>query len=299
MNNYVEKAPRRLVALLLGSALAVGGVFFYNKMYDSNKKAEIVNLQPVKSSSDNIIPAPSFDEAKRESSKRQQFLDYLLRTNTIPYCDGIVYDGDSSRASEYMYKSLVSNGFDKEQARIIRSAFKIKTDGKFDLMVPSFIDYRGKGLHTKIFVGKDVFEGNESNYLTSEDLRHMIVSNGGRQTEIYSKGSDHISTEELTKGLKEGTFREEILDNISRLDSFGRDVVSMKSGKFKVSQIYSNEVNVLFLHSSVSLIKNSQSASPLELSAIQKIIKEQYDNPELRDVRVPSEHYDIRKRLRF
>jgi len=44
-----------------------------------------------------ILGKPSFEDARKLPNYRQRFLDNILKDTEIPYCDGVVYDGDGSK----------------------------------------------------------------------------------------------------------------------------------------------------------------------------------------------------------
>jgi len=39
----------------------------------------------------------TLEDARRDKSLRQEYLNQIIGTNSIPYCDGVVYDDDGRK----------------------------------------------------------------------------------------------------------------------------------------------------------------------------------------------------------
>ncbi|MDO8563923.1 MAG: hypothetical protein Q7R87_02855 [Nanoarchaeota archaeon] len=314
MNNM----DKRLFAAIMGTITGIaGGLLIYGSM---NKKTDntdpdifpveryhinhILSIPATNNSvsipSTNLVSsvAPSFEEAKTNASVRQKFLDNLLRTNSIPDSEGVFYDHGGSGIIRQYYQFLTLAGVKKEEAKMIGETFESLRGGKFDVKTPEALELRGKGLKTKIFVGREIFEDGKFGYMNSEDFRHLIVSHAGRHAERYSKGASYLSTEKAVEGVRKGTLRPQVLYGLDDYDACGNDVRRIKSGEFKVSQNYSNSHNVSFLKAGLLLTTASRNASPLEFQAITNLQNQIRAFPELWDVQVPSKHYDDMKRFK-
>ncbi len=299
---------RRMLAFFLGVPIVGGLVALTECKKQPTSHQTQVNSPTLISFTNNAVPAlgtnsvnsvsPSFEEAKTNANVRQKFLDNLLATNTIPYSEEVVYDHDGSGIINQYYKFLNIAGASKEDAKMIGSTFESLRGGKFDVKTPEALELRSRGLKTKIFVGREVFEEGRFGYMNAEDFKHLIVSHAGRHAERYSKGSSYLSTEKAVQGVRNGTLRPQVLYALDDYDATANDLRNIKSGQFKVSQIYSNSHNASFLKAGLLLTVASKSASPLELEAINTLQKQITTFPELLDVQVPPKYYEDMKRFK-
>ena len=152
---------------------------------------------------------------------------------------------------------------------------------------------RCKGYRTKIFVGRDAFEGKQP--LTSEDIRYLIVADGGRHAERYTKGSSYLSNEEITRGMTNGTLSAHVLYGLDDVDALGQGIRRMVSGEFQMSTFQSNETRFLYMIGGYTLNQVNKTGSDLERKAINKLRQEHSLIPELRNMQIPRSHIELRK----
>ena len=178
----------------------------------------------------------SLDRARRDSEKRQEYLLDLVDINEIPYCSGIVYDHNGTKIIEHIKLELEDyEGPAYSLDEVIAPHEKQFKDGDFMARVPDIFDLSGRGRHTKIFMGRVLFEDQET---TPPDLKHTIVAHEGRHVLQYAKGLEFMEKEILLKGFRVGLIHRPVLYEVGELDANYHGLKRIDSGEFKVTEGY-------------------------------------------------------------
>ena len=129
-----------------------------------DRAESMIGNVPSKSDSTEIKSLDSLTEsaltiARKDDSKRQEYLDNLLKGITIPFCDGVVYDNDGTKIVDYFVGVLKNelNASDDEAKKISVNMLSDCKEGHYDARTPQLFNIMGKDKSLKIFVGADFF----------------------------------------------------------------------------------------------------------------------------------------------
>ncbi|MBI3033302.1 hypothetical protein HYY69_07535, partial [Candidatus Woesearchaeota archaeon] len=159
--------PVRVVVGVLAGVMAFG-IAKYFLSHSSTQRysqpVQIYNHQPVTSdagSSSGLESRITLEQARRDSSLRQIYIDQIAAGISLPYLEGIVYDHDGSKLLEQTYQDLIKQGVDQQVITFIMTQRKQQLgDGSYAAMTPHPHFTRGRKESSTIFMGRRIFEGN-------------------------------------------------------------------------------------------------------------------------------------------
>ncbi len=219
---------------LVSAGLAAAGL-----VYQANKSNQIAvndkNYTSITQSLENKVESQALVETRNDYTKRQEYLDNLLRGITIPYCSGVVYDHDGTKIIEYIRSELIEAGASKEDITLHLNEYKDSfSDGDYDAKVPKLLQLAAMNRASKIFIGRKLFE--EYSLLDS-DVRNILYHEG-RHAVQQAKGSDFIPNGQLIEAINNKQIDLRVFYEIEELDANFHAINEVLSGKERVSKPY-------------------------------------------------------------
>jgi hypothetical protein len=182
-------------AILTGLTLAYVGI----EKYKSN------NLETTKIVYSEVKTSPELENARKNTNLRQSYLESLVSSNDIPFSSGVIYDADGKKMLEYM-RNLISR-VETNQTEIniaLDQVRKSMQDQKTPVKTPEVFNLSGEDIKSPIYVNKIMFEDKQLVWLTSKELKHILIHHEGRHAEQFSKGLNklgYISKEKILQGV--------------------------------------------------------------------------------------------------
>ena len=258
---------------------------------ESNNHRNLTSL--VQSSPRNI----SLDDARRESTKRQTFLNELVKGIEIPYCDGVFYDHSGELILNYFDEEIKKTTLGKKvEVLYIGEQRKAFENGQYDVKTPSVLDRSEEGRKSPIFVGRKFFEDHSINYLTKEDMKEIIVSHEGEHVIQHALGVPNLKKEFILNAIEKDELNPTVLYHLFEYDAYSKELPRLLSKEFQASWFHFNNIKAQFILTGFGLTKSTQNASQLQQLLIQNIHMQTYQNPVLRDITVDSEYYSTSKK---
>ncbi len=275
--------------IIISGLIAGASYLNRNEQIKENDEVKTVQARNQKEKEKSWV---SLEEARKNPEKRQAYLNWLLRTNQIPYCSGVIYDHDGSKIVEYVkaeVQLIEKNPKLEEIMHPYENAFK---GGNYDAKTPEILELSGLNKKSKIFIGRKMFE--EFGYLTEEDIKHIIVAHEGRHTEQHAKGLEYISKDRLLEAVHNNLIDNKVLYSIFEYDAIGYGLRRILSMEFPVSGFYSNMVKSDFINNGFFLTKSSINGSEFQRELIVEI-HQRIGKEELRDVSVDPGFFEQKK----
>lgn len=220
-------------------------------------------------------------EARRNETKRQAYLDDLLKGVKIPYCACVRYDHDGSKLIEYVRTQFVLEGKSEMEAeKLARPHLEELEHGHFDIKTPTLLTLAGKGLTSPIFVGRKVFE--KYNDWIDEDIKHAIIVHEARHVYQHAKGFDGISVETFRKWV--GQTSHEVAYDYFEIDAQIVALKSIFSGEYRVSDAYLKETKKSYVLSYGNLTQSMEGASRFHCEVVEAALKRADEDPRLKDI---------------
>lgn len=266
-------AKRTLTNILAGTAiaLAAGSGYFYRKEITAGSRS--------------FIGQSTFEDARRFHQYRQQFLDNLLKGIEIPFCDGVIYD-DGKKIINYYRTELKSLGI-TNIAHIIGPTLKDLEGGDYDMKTPDIYNVAGQKRHTKIFVGKRVFDPRFNLYRNKEEVKAAILGHEAMHVDQHANWVEYLPLERILEGLDKKDINPGVIYILAEYDATARELNLLLQGKFKVSPEYIRERKKAFIEEGHKLTLYSRNSSPLQKEMIMNAHQAIYNRfPELRDVSI-------------
>ncbi len=234
----------------------------------------------------------SFENAREDWAKRQNFLNRILKDYTIPYCSGVFYDHEGKLIVDYVKSELFNSGLEgKSLDDYVRNYASVYIGGDFDAKTPEIFELSGEGRHSKIFIGRKIF-GNEFNFLTENDLIAMIVGHEGRHVQQHAEGFSYYDKYQIINGLRENKIRNDVLYLAMEHDAEYRELSRILLGEFDVSNYYKNLTTLRAMQYSQALIKfNVNAASSIEEGLIFNAHQSVFRDLILQDIKVDESFY--------
>lgn len=221
------------------------------------------------------IPALAIPpSAVTDSSKRQKYLEDLVRGIEIPFCSGVVYDNDGSQICDFVREEIrVVEKDETEIEKIMREYEKQFRGGNYDAKAPEILELSELGRKTKIFVGRQIFEEPRFAYLTREDLKSILANHEAQHTIQFARGLGLEKKQEILSGFYSGQINQSIYYALGELDANYSELRRIFSGEFRVSQKYEEEVKRHFLMQYILLSASLGKSSPLQREIIERGLK--------------------------
>ena len=216
-------------------------------------------------------------------SLRQRRIDSIIGNAKIPYCSGVIYDEDGSKIISFYEENMVRSPDDGKTNKFV-GGFEEFRGGDYDFKTPDVLEWSGKGESIPIFIGRKLFEDQSFQYLTSEDIRHIVCAHEATHCKQHAEGFPYITSNELINGLRDGEIREMSAYYAFEYDAYCDDLPRAINGEFKVSERYLNEKKKMFIQTGHGLNLAHKTASSLEQKLIEGALEKDADIPELRDI---------------
>lgn len=234
-------------------------------------------------------------QARAHPELRQHYLDQLIGTNQIPYCTGVVYDHDGSKIIGFYEQAHASRG---GIAEVIGPAIASFRGGMYDLKTPDILNDAGKEGSLSIFVGREVFEGSAFAYFTEPDLAHCIRYHEGRHCVQHAQGLPFIAPAQLLEGLNQRTIHPLTAYHLAEYDALAHELKAGLTHE-QLGERYVHETRAKYVKTGHDLsLRTAQTSSALERELIPRALEVTYRTTGLRDISVPSSHYEAMKRFK-
>ncbi len=219
-----------------------------------------------------LLSNPSFEDAKKHTNYRKRFLENLVDGISIPYCDGVVYDPTGKRIREWYTSELQALGLTWDNVEgALGTGLDTLNTGWYDLKTPDIPDNAGKNRHTKIFIGRKIFDSKM--FADAEEIKQSIVAHEGRHAAQYGEGLKYLPKNALVNGLNTGSINAQVVYNIYEYDANAHEIARTLAGEFKVSNDYIEKRKRVFREVDSFLVNALKNASPEQEHAIRETRK--------------------------
>ncbi|PIN93377.1 hypothetical protein COU54_03190 [Candidatus Pacearchaeota archaeon CG10_big_fil_rev_8_21_14_0_10_31_24] len=222
-------------------------------------------------------------EARQDKTgiNRQEYINFLLRNDEIPFCSGVIYDHDGTEVADYMYSEFLDAG-GKASEKAKEGFRKRYPNGEFFAKSPWVVQLSERKRNSKTFVGRKFFETHSE--FDSRDLRHCIVAHEGRHVEQHAFGTGYLTKQEAMDGFSTGKLSPEVYSQVGEVDALAHSLVRINSGEFKVRDNYLNSLKREFISGNNYLIRSGDGASKLQEKIIMRLNTKIHSFKSLRDV---------------
>jgi len=278
--NEAKHNPLKRVGSLKNALLAVGifslGLLGFYQQSKIEEKSEMpVGIER------KVNGRITLEDARRDKSLRQEYLNQIIGTNSIPYCDGVVYDDDGRKLKKYT--TQITGGIVSEE---ITGSLDGKIEDKYDSKTPDLIERSGIDEKAKIFIGAKMFENPNYKHLTEEDIKEGIIAHEGQHVMQHAKGINYLQREEILEGIKKGDLNSNLLYGVMEIDANAHELQRIFNGEFNVSSNQLYNLKRVFMAGNNALIRAQASGriTPLENKLIENLQSQIFKMPELRDI---------------
>ena len=241
----------------------------------------------------------SLEDARRDKSLRQAYINQIIGTNVIPYCDGVVYDAGNTLL-EYNKLQMIRKGFSLEKSKMTFGSENQRFSGNnYYMCTPGEVSWIGKGEKLKIFVGKQLFEDDYYKEFGDLDILETILNHEAIHVKRHAEGLPYFPNNELLKGLKNGKIKSRNLNGIGELDVRAHELSNLLKGKFMVNTNNLEYVKRQFVYQTHALIdaQGRGRLSPEENLLAEKLLEYIFQMPEVRDISLDSTNNMLPKDL--
>ena len=209
----------------------------------------------------------TLQEARKEQSKRQGFLDDLLSKEKIPYCSGVVYDNDGTKLERYVSNEISSFSQNSRERNVGDYRASI-TKGLYNAMTPEVFQLSGLNRPSKIFVGRLIFEGKGFEYIGTNEFKHIITVHEAVHARQHALGLSISNKRDILIALENGSLNENVLYRVFELEANYEGLKKIMDGKRKVNPLFEREIKRKFVEDCQYLIKASKFSSEYQKNLI-------------------------------
>ena len=255
-----------------------------------------LTYQYVSSRTNFFSSSVTLSDARTNASVRQRFLNALVKKDEIPGCSGVVYDHDGHTIIQYIQQQaeLTERALGLSGSRqIIGEDLEGFRGGNYDVKTPDILELSGQGKSVPIFVGRQFFESKECSYLTTPEMRAVLVFHEGEHVRQHREGFPYLSKQEIRESLENKTLDSLVLYESYEYDARIREVPRVLSSS-SLSWYFKEDVKARFLASGFYLTKSSKDASPIQRSLVERLYTVVGQHPLLKDVSIDPQYLKAR-----